>query len=58
MINERYQEITLEEVIHTYTSYACDLELSKQTENDLMGKRSKASKARVRSEEFEKCKAL
>ena len=70
-------------MIHTYTSYSCDLELSKQTEKltfplivslaivfhvsfislllaicfTSTGKRKKAGKVRVRSEEFEKCKA-
>ena len=58
MVNERYESTTLEEVVFMYTSYARDLELFKQqTENELTGKRSKASKLRVRSEELEKCKA-
>ena len=56
MVNERYEEIKLEVVIHTYTSYARDLELSKQTESELSGKKPRASKLKVRNEEFEKCK--
>ena len=56
MVNEKYMEITLEEEIFTYTSYARDLKLSKETENALSGKRSKAGKAKIKSEEFEKCK--
>ena len=53
MVNEKYMEITLEEEIFTYTSYARDLKLSKETENALSGKRSKAGRAKVKSEEFE-----
>ena len=56
MVNEKYLDITLEEVILTYTSYARDLEMSKRTEKELTDKRSKAGKAKVKSEEFEKCK--
>ena len=56
MVNENYLDITLEEVIQTYTSYARDLELSKETQIALSGKRSKTSKIRFKSEEFEKCK--
>lgn len=32
MVNERYLDITLKEVIFTFSSYARDLELSEQTE--------------------------
>ena len=46
MLNEKYLEITLEEVIQTYTSYARDLELSKETQSALSGKRSKAGKTK------------
>ena len=53
MVNEKYLEITLEEVIFIYTSYARYLELSKETESALSGKRSKAGRAKVKSEEFE-----
>ena len=56
MVNEKYMEIFLEEVIFTYTSYARDLELSEETENALSGKRSKAGKAKVKRKEFEKFK--
>ena len=35
------------------TSYARDLELSKQKERELSDKKSKANKMKVRSEEFE-----
>ena len=56
MVNENYLDITLEEVIQTYTSYTRDLELSKETQIALSGKRSKTSKIRFKSEEFEKCK--
>ena len=56
MVNEKYLDITLEEVILTYTSYARDLEMSKQTEKELSGKRSKAGKAKVKSEDLEECK--
>ena len=56
IVNEKYLEITLEEVIQTYTSYARDLELSKETQIALSGKRSKAGKTKVKNEEFDKCK--
>ena len=55
MVDENYFDITLEEVILTYTSYARDLDMSKQTEKELAGKRSKAGKAKVKSEEFGNC---
>ena len=56
IVNERHLDITLEEVIFTFSSYARDLELSEQTERELSGKKSRASKAKVKSEEFEKLK--
>ena len=56
MVNKKYLEIILEEVIQMYTSYARDLELSKETQSALSGKRSKAGRTKVNSEEFEKCK--
>ena len=57
MVNKWYQEITLEEVTDTFVSYARHLKLSKQTKNELTGKRSKTSKSRAGVEEFEKYKA-
>ena len=57
MVIERYESITLEEMVFMYTLYARDLELFEQTEYELTGKISNASKARVRSEKFEKCLA-
>ena len=56
MVNENYLDITLEEVIQTYTSYARDLELSRETQIVLSGKRLKAGKTKVKNEEFDKCK--
>ena len=45
-----------QEVIFTYTSYARDLELSKETKSALSGKKSNVSKVKVKKEEFERCK--
>ena len=56
MVNEKYLEITLEEVTFTYTSHARDLELSKETESALSGKKPKVDKVKVKNEEFERCK--
>ena len=52
----RYLDITLEEVILTYNSYARDLELSKQTESELNGWKKEVGKVKVKGEVFEKCK--
>ena len=43
-------------MILTYNSYARDPEISKETENELIGERSKAGKAKIKSEEFAKCR--
>lgn len=56
MVNEKYLDITLEEVILTFPSHVRDLEISEQTEKELSGKMSTASEAKIKSEEFEKCK--
>ena len=53
MVNGRYLDTTLEEVIFTFTSYARDLELSEQTERVLVGKKLKTSKIKVKNEEFD-----
>ena len=56
MVNEKYLEITLEEVIFTYISCARDLELSKETASALSEKKPKVGKVKVKNEEFEICK--
>ena len=48
MVNENYLDITLEEVIQTYTSYARDLELSKETQILYPEKDPKQAKQRLR----------
>ena len=56
MVNEKYLDITLEEVILTYTSYARDLEMSKQTEKEIFEKKPQVGKVKIKNEVFEKCK--
>merc|ERR1711991_1036993 len=43
-------------ILVIYVAYARDLELSRETQIALSGKRSKAGKTKVKNEEFEKCK--
>ena len=47
-VNEKYLEITVEEIIFIYTSYARDLKLSKETENENLVKGPKLVKQKLK----------